>query len=383
MKNQIFNYWVVAYLLILASCSSDTETKLSDDTATESTTEDTYNLTINQFQSSNMALGKIEMGEFYEVVKVTGMFDVPPENRATVSSYFGGIVKDIRLLTGQSVKKGQVLFVLENPDYVQMQQDFLEAKGQLEYLKSDYERQKNLAQDNVTSQKNYLKAESDYTVTSVKVEALGKKLSLMNINPNTLTLQNIRTTIEVLSPISGYVTEVAVSKGTFLNPSQFAVSIINTAHLHLELNVFEKDLSKVKVGQPIRFRIQNNERNFYQATVFLINKMVDVGKRTVGVHGHLLDEKLTSIFNPGMYVEADIYTSSLSRMSLPQDALVDIDGRYYVLVLQNETNDGYAFTKKEVKAGLSNENKIEILNYQDFEENAKFLVKGAFNLIIE
>src|SRR5690606_33026367 len=115
----------------------------------------------NQFQSSNMVLGKMEMGSFHEVVKANGMFDVPPENRAAVSCYFGGTVKDIRLLPGQKVKKGQVLFILENPDYVQMQQDFLEAKGQLAYLKSDYERQKNLAQDNVTSQKNYLKAESE------------------------------------------------------------------------------------------------------------------------------------------------------------------------------------------------------------------------------
>lgn len=383
MKNQIFNYLVVIYLLILAACSSNTETKISDETAMENTTEDTYNLTTNQFQSSKMALGKMEMGEFYEVVKATGMFDVPPENRATVSSYFGGIVKDIRLLTGQSVKKGQVLFILENPDYVQMQQDFLEAKGQLDYLKSDYERQKNLAQDNVTSQKNYLKAESDYTVTSVKVEALGKKLSLMNINSNTLTLENIRTTIAVLSPINGYVTEVAISQGTFLNPSQLAVSIVNTEHLHLELNIFERDLSKIKVGQPIQFKIQDNERNFYQATVHLVNKTVDVEKRTVVVYGRLSDRKLISIFNPGMYVEAYIYTSSLSKMSLPQEALVDVEGKYYVLVLQNKTDNEYIFTKKEVKTGLSNENQIEILNYQDFEENAEFLVKGAFNLITE
>ncbi|MEQ8477680.1 efflux RND transporter periplasmic adaptor subunit [Fulvivirga sp.] len=383
IKNKAFNYLIAASLLILSSCSSKTDTEISVEGKTQSIIEDAYHLTTNQFLSSKMAFGKMVPGSFHEVVKANGMFDVPPENRAYVSCYFGGIVKDIRLLPGERVKKGQVLFTLENPDYVQMQQDFLEAKGQLVYLKSDYERQKNLAQDNVTSQKNYLKSESDYTVTKVKVESLSKKLGLMNINPNTLTLENMRTTIIVMSPISGYVTEVAISRGAFLNPSELAVSIVDTDHLHLELNIFEKDLSKVKIGQQIQFRTQGDESNFKQATVYLVNKTVDAEKRTIGLHGHLSDEKPADMFNPGMYVEAEIYTSTSSKMSLPQDAIVDIDGKYYVLVLQDSIGDSYNFIKKEVKTGLSNNSQVEILNAYDFKEDTEFLVKGAFNLIKE
>ncbi|MEQ9164687.1 MAG: efflux RND transporter periplasmic adaptor subunit [Fulvivirga sp.] len=383
IKNKAFNYLIAASLLILSSCSSKTDAEISVEGETQSIIEDAYHLTTNQFLSSKMAFGKMVPGSFHEVVKANGMFDVPPENRAYVSCYFGGIVKDIRLLPGERVKKGQVLFTLENPDYVQMQQDFLEAKGQLVYLKSDYERQKNLAQDNVTSQKSYLKSESDYTVTKVKVESLSKKLGLMNINPNTLTLENMRTTIIVMSPISGYVTEVAISRGAFLNPSELAVSIVDTDHLHLELNIFEKDLSKVKIGQQIQFRTQGDGSNFKQATVYLVNKTVDSEKRTIGIHGHLSDEKPADTFNPGMYVEAEIYTSTSSKMSLPQDAIVDIDGKYYVLVLQDSIGDSYNFIKKEVKTGLSNNSQVEILNAYDFKEDTEFLVKGAFNLIKE
>lgn len=383
MKRQALGYLIVGSVFLLASCSPKTETKISDEPTTRIMSEGTYDLTLKQFQSSNMVLGKLEMGSFHDVVKANGMFDVPPENRAMVSCYFGGTVKDIRLLPGERVEKGQVLFILENPDYVQMQQDFLEAKGQITYLKSDYERQKNLAKDNVTSQKNYLKAESDYTVTRVKVESLSKKLALMHINPNTLTLENIRTTVVVLSPINGYVTEVAISRGSFLNPSMLAVSIVNTDHLHLELNIFEKDLTKVNIGQPIQFRIQEDKNIDYQAIVHLVSKAVDAEKRTVGIHGHLSDEKLANKFNSGMYVEADIYTSSSSRMSLPQTALVEVDGKYYVLALQNTSDAGYTFVKREVQTGLSNNKRIEILNTQDFKESIQFLTKGAFNLIKE
>ncbi|MFN3939105.1 MAG: efflux RND transporter periplasmic adaptor subunit [Chitinophagales bacterium] len=374
---------MAALFLFISSCTSPSESHYADNTPTDNQSADMYILTAHQFQSSDMALGSMELSTFHEVVKANGMLDVPPENRASVSCYFGGTVKDIRLLPGQRVEKGQVLFTLENPDYVQIQQDFLEAKNQLAYLKSDYERQKNLVQDNVTSQKSYLKSESDYNVTKVKVESLSKKLILMNIHPNTLTMENITTTVPVLSPINGYVTEVAIQQGTFLYPSQMAVSIVDIAHLHLELQIFEKDLAKVKAGQPIQFKIQNDMRNDYRAIVHYVNKTVDTEKRTVGIHADLFDEKLAEKLSPGMYVEADIFTTSASKMSLPLDALVDIEGRYYVLMLESKTANEYTFIKKEVKAGLSYNNRIEILNFSDFDDTAEFLLKGAFNLITE
>ncbi|MDD4247013.1 MAG: efflux RND transporter periplasmic adaptor subunit, partial [Dysgonamonadaceae bacterium] len=152
MKNFTVNYLLVIVLLSLAACSSKNDATTSDEMSDENLTKDIYELSSTQFNSSDMKLGKLEMQEFYEIVKANGMFNVPPQNRASVSSYFGGSVKDIKLQPGQHVKRGQVLFTLENPEFVQLQQDFLESQGQLSYLKSDYERQKNLVEDNVTSQ---------------------------------------------------------------------------------------------------------------------------------------------------------------------------------------------------------------------------------------
>ncbi|MDO6437194.1 efflux RND transporter periplasmic adaptor subunit [Cyclobacterium sp. 1_MG-2023] len=383
MKSHALNYMIFALLLFLLSCSSPGDISGQEEPVTEATMEGAFTLTASQFKSSEMALGTFDSSSFHQVIKAIGKFDVPPENNAAVSSYFPGTIKDIRLLPGEQVRKGQKLFTLENPDFIQIQQDYLEAKGQLSYLKSDYERQKNLVQDKVTSQKNYLKAESDYTVTKVKAASLAKKLALMNIDPNTLTLENIRTTIQISSPISGYVTQVDAMRGQFLESSQTAISIVDTDHMHLELNIFEKDLSKIRKGQNIHFKTQEDNSQSHEAFVYLVNKTVNPEDRTIGIHGHLSDEKLNQRFNPGMYVEAEIYANSTSKLSLPQEALVDIDGKYYVLVLHNFSQDIYSFRKREVKIGLSNDGYVEILNYGDFSENAQFLVKGAFNLITE
>ena len=383
MKNITRSYLIVISLLLFAACSSKNDTATSDNVTNNKSAGEVYELSTTQFNSSDMKLGKLEMKEFFDVVKANGMFVVPPQNNASISSYFGGSVKDIELIPGQRVKKGQVLFTLENPEYVQLQQDFLESQGQLTYLKSDYERQKNLAQDNVTSQKNYLKSESDYTVTRVKYESLRKKLELLNINPNMLTVDNIRTSVNVIAPINGYVTEVNISRGSFLNPSDVAMVIVDADHLQLKMNIFEKDLAKVKVGQTIHFRIQDDHSKDYEGVVYMVNKTVDAEKRTIGVHGHLKDEKLTNRFNPGVYLEAEIYTTSDSRSSLPQEALVEVDDKYYVLVLDKSSNENYSFIKKEVNVGVSNNDNIEILNAHDFNENTEFLVKGAFNIIKE
>ncbi|MDD3355605.1 MAG: efflux RND transporter periplasmic adaptor subunit [Dysgonamonadaceae bacterium] len=383
MKNFTVNYLLVIVLLSLAACSSKNDATTSDEMSDENLTKDIYELSSTQFNSSDMKLGKLEMQEFYEIVKANGMFNVPPQNRASVSSYFGGSVKDIKLQPGQHVKRGQVLFTLENPEFVQLQQDFLESQGQLSYLKSDYERQKNLVEDNVTSQKNYLKSESDYTVTRARHASLRKKLELLDINPNALTIDNIRATVTVTAPINGYVTDVNITKGSFLNPSDVAMIIVDTDHLQLELNIFEKDLAKVRIGQPIHFRIQEDQSQQYEASVYLVNKTVDAEKRTIGILGQLSDAKLTNRFNPGVYVQADIYTTSDSRPSLPQEALVEVDDKNYVLVLDSSSDAGLTFIKKEVKTGVSNNDDIEIMNAGDFNENSEFLVKGAFNLIKE
>ncbi|MFO8147136.1 MAG: efflux RND transporter periplasmic adaptor subunit [Gillisia sp.] len=369
-------------MLTLFACNSDKDSnepiQLEDRANSGAVT-----ITPSQFSSSQMELGTLSKQEFHQSVKTNGMFDVPPENKASVSAYFGGYVKELDLLPGQEVKKGQVLLTLENPEYVQLQEEFLVAKAQLGYLKSDFERQKELVKDNVTSQKNFLKAESEYRVTSASYESLKKKLGLMNINANNITENSIRSTISITAPIKGYITEVNAEKGMFLNPADIAVTITNTDHLHIELNIFETDFPQVEIGQEIQFRLQKEGSNYYQAKVYLISKSIDAQKRTANVHGHLTNDDEIRLFAPGMYVEAEIFTTTDSLPALPQEAIVNIDELHYVLVKTAEEPEGIKFDRKEIQVGKTANGFTEIKNAGDFNENSEFLVKGAFNLINE
>lgn len=379
-NNMILKVLLVLVMVSLISCDASNKSETSDSNdPSENAATDSITITESQFKASNMALGKLTLQDFSTSIKANGMFDVPPQNKAAVSAYFAGYVKNITLLPGDVVKKGQVLFTMENPEYVQVQQDFLEAKGRLNYLKSDYDRQKLLVDDQVTSQKNFLKAESEYKVTLVQFQSLKKKLGLMNINSNTLTGENISSVISVLSPLSGFATSINASKGIFLNPSDVAMTITNTDQLHIELKIFEKDLPAVKVGQSIKIMLQNEPGKVYEGKVHLINRAINAAERTIDIHGDLVNKDDAKLFAPGMYLVANILTSTKKLLALPQESVANIENDFFVLVKQNTTS----FKRIPVKIGETYNGYVQILNAEDFDANAEFLTKGAFNLISE
>ncbi len=362
---------------VLFTACSEKEPEMKNDNVGD---KDDIIVTAKQFEVAGMKLGKITQQNFSERVRVTGRIDVPPEYKADVSVYYGGSVKKIHLLPGQKVEKGETLFTLENPDYVEMQQNYLIAKSKLGYLKSEYERQKELLSENVSSQKKFAKAEADYFSVLADFNALDKKLRLLNINPENLNVNAIRTYSAIKAPISGYVTAVNITRGEYISPNEVAVSIISTKHLHLELNVFEKDILKIKKGQKIRFTFPDNNSSYYEAEVFLVGKSVDESDKTINVHGHLVNDKDAVNFVPGMYVEAEILVDEILKPALPSDAVVNVDDVNYVLVKKSYDNGEYIFRKEKVKIGLSNDGYTEILNADDFGTK-EIVVKGAFNLI--
>ena len=380
-KIMYIKFAAIVFLGLLFSCNSGQDSK--DENLEVESSKTGIELSRQQFESSNMELGKLKKESFSKTVSSYGVIDVPPENKASVSAYYGGYVKKLSLLEGQKVQKGQLLFTLENPEYVEYQQEFLETKGQLTYLKSDYERQKNLAADNVTSEKVFLKAESEYKVALVRYESLKKQLQLMNIDPNTLNESSIRSEINLTAPISGYITQIHATRGMYLNPDNIALTIINTDHIHLELSIFEKDLPHVKQGQEIRFKLQNESNQEYKAEVHLVGNYIDPEKRNATVHGHLENESEASQFTPGMYIEAEILSEVDSATSLPQSAIIAVGNEYFVLQSTGKEGDVLSFEKRKVTIGRSTEKYAEILNTSDFSVNDEFLIEGAFNLIGE
>lgn len=333
-----------------------------------------------QFEGEKMVLGDLFEHDFNTMVKVNGLIEVPTQNESSVSTFVGGYVTKNPLLIGDEVKKGQFLITLESTEYVEIQQRYLEVAQQLNFLKSEFTRQKILFAENISSEKNFLKAESDYKSNLAHYNGLKKKLQMLNINPISVENGSITSTINIYAPIAGYVTKVNVSNGTYVSPADIIMEIIDTAHIHLELSVFEKDILKVKKGQKINFRIPEASDSIYKAEVHLVGTTIDPVNRRVVVHAHIENED--TAFIVGMFAEADIIVSSSNAMALSKSAVIQIENDYFALVLESENPNEYHFTKVKLDIGLQTEEFVEVLNAASLK-NKKIVVDGTYMLLNE
>ena len=336
-----------------------------------------------QFRTNQMEFDTLKPAIAFEGIRATGIIDVPPENRVSLSPVMGGYVTYNPLLVGDQVKKGQLLLTLENPEFVSLQQEYLEVREKLKYLKEEYDRNKELLKEQITSRKNYLRAESDYQSANAQYYGLRKRLELLNVDPDQINPENISSEFHIYAPITGSINQININKGSFAAPSTPALEIINSEHLHLELNIFEKDVMKVKKGQKLIFRVPESSTAYFPAEVHLISEALSEN-RTVRIHGHIPDS-LKNKLVVGMYVEAVIQNEmpdgdDQKAVSASTAAVVEKDGVYYLLVLEEEKEDSYLFRQIAVDAAPESEGR-RILRGTPLTPNTLILGKGAFDLV--
>jgi cobalt-zinc-cadmium efflux system membrane fusion protein len=374
MKN--LKYIFIFLCLVILSC------KNSEEDAEQGSKDNPGEIVVSrdQFSSSAMELGGLIEKDFSEVVQTTGEIDVPPENRVAINAFTGGYVKRIPLLVGDEVKKGQSLVTLENPEYIEIQQEYLEVAEQQNYLKADFERQQTLLKEKVTSEKKFLQAESDYKKNLAMYNGLRRKLQMLNINPASVEEGRITSEVTIYAPIKGSVTALDISRGMFISPMDRIMEIIDKEHMHLELIAFEKDIMKITKGQEIIFRVPEAASESFMAEVYLVGTSIDRETRTVKIHGHLPDS-LVDKFSVGMFVEADVLTNQSTHFALPEEAVITQDEISYVLKLEEENEDGYIFKRQPVQVMGTFNGFTGIENQVGFTQEDRFLIKGSFRLI--
>lgn len=378
MKNQIL--MLIAAILIISACAKKEEIKPeTQKTNSKESINETVKLTSDELKYTKLEFVQLEERVLSDVINCTGVLDVPPQNLVSVSLAIGGNLKRTSLLPGMKVSKGQVLAEFEHQDYIQLQQDYLEAKANLDYLEQDLKRQENLAKDNVSSEKNRQKIKSEYQMSFAKTSALKQKLSLINISIKNLEDGNISSLIKVLSPISGYVSKVNTNIGKYSSANDVVFELVNTEHVHAELAIFEKDINRVQENQKIRFNL-SNETQERIASVHLIGRSLNADK-TISIHGHLAkeDSKLT----PGTFIKARIEVGSKNVISLPDNAIVSFNDKNYIFTYVGEDANSkeQTFKANEVQIGLKESGYSEVIINGNFDKSSKIVQSGVNQLM--
>ncbi|WP_019038061.1 efflux RND transporter periplasmic adaptor subunit [Psychroflexus tropicus] len=351
----------------------------------ESTTKDAevhddliIEITKEQFEKSGLKLGGLEEASFSEQFQVTGMVDVPPENRSTVSSYFDGYVSQTHLLVGDEVQKGDLLVRLKHPDYLKIQQMYVESLSNYEFLMSEFERKRNLFEDQVISQKVFQSTKNDFLQAQAKFKAMEEQLKLMNLNPKAVAEGKLTSEISIYSPIDGKISKLNVSQGKFLAQSDMIMEILDLDHVHLELDVFEKDILKVNQGDTLSFQVPEISEEIYKAYVKVIGAEV-TENRSLRIHAHPKREDVD--FAVGMYVNAYFDSSTETHLALPETAFSEVDNEMFLLKLESQSADRYQFEKVEVQTGDPQNGIRPILNAAEINTEAQYLTQGAFDIL--
>lgn len=360
-------------LLFFVSACGDKKTATEDTAPANSS--NIVTLTDEQFKNAAIATGKIEQKDISSVLKLNGQIDVPPQNMVSISVPLGGYLKSTKLLPGMHVNKGEAIATVEDQQYIQLQQDYLTAKARISYLENEYKRQKELNLSRAASDKVYQQAEADYHTQLVLITSLAQKLQLAGINVRGIGESNISRSVNIYSPISGFVSKVNVNIGKYVSPTEVLFELVNPTDIHLALRVYEKDLDKLYIGQKVISYTNNNPEKKHEGEILLIGRDLSADHNTE-VHCHFEDYDKSLV--PGTYMNAEVQVKNVKAAAVPTGALVEFEGKQYLYKVVGKNS----FEMTEVNTGESENGYTEIINPSTRLTNASLVIKGAYSLLM-
>lgn len=365
-------------LIAFTACDTNKEPEIKNEATAD---KNAVQLTAAQMKNAGVVTGKMEQKNISSILKVNGIIDVPPQNMVSISIPLGGYLKSTQLLPGMHLNKGESIAVMEDQQYIQLQQDYLITKAKLLATTEEYKRQEELNKSKASSDKVFQQAKSDYSSQKVMLKSLSEKLKLIGIDPENLNENNISRSITITSPIDGYVSKVNANIGKYAKPEDVLFEIVNPADIHLALHIFEKDINKLYIGQKLIAYTNNDPEKKYPCETILIGK--DFGQdRSVEVHCHF--DNYDKILIPGMYMNAEIEIKSNSAYALPAEAIVSFENKKYIFLEKRKNGtDGYQYEMTEIKTGNTENGFTEIISVAKEQADEIFVTKGAYSLLMK
>lgn len=430
ITNKIFATVIINLLLIIffTGCNSkeevnneskDVHSEESKHKEANDTHENEVTLSEKQIKLMSIELSKIESQNINGYIKVNGEIMTNQDNESRVGSIIPGRVKKIYVKEGSFVRTGQTLAVIENPDLINVQVDYINAKNEFEFAKQEYNRQEKLNSDNIGSKKNLAEIESNYKRALANYKTFEEKLSTYKISKSrfdniyTDTVADLQRNYSITAPISGNVVSRMITIGQYVESSMDMFHIVNTTTVFVDLSIFEKDLSHVNVGQKVIIKTSSNPDNNYEGKVSFINKVFDDKNRTVKVRV-TVNNKSQELY-PFMFITAKIYVNDDSLLAVPVSAIESEGENKFIFVktderkkletheehsgvdehkegkehqeseehYEREGHKGEAevvFKKYQVNTGISDDKFVEIIPFEELMEGSEVVSKGTFYL---
>jgi len=399
MKSKIFIALIAFATLV--SCNVPNRSEHEEEGNEENGPEGVVILNEKQREALKLELGTFQQRNLTTLVKTNGELEVPPSSIADITAVIGGNVKEIRVFHGDRVKKGQALAVLEHPDYISLQEEFSKIANKLEFLEKEYNRQKELFENNVGAGKDYQQVKSEYNTAKSRYEGLKARLLLLNLSPENVKNGTISNTINIGSPINGYVNEINIKVGTYVDSKDKLMEVTDNSKILADFLVFENDIHLIKEGQNVDFTVSNKPGEELSAKIFAIGKEFEVNSRAIHIYAQL--DKVQPELIPGMYISGHIHTDKNYSLALPDNAVVTEGTKSFIFILdqnalkefeeENEENkneveekveigeDAMAFRMVEVITGQKDAGYTEVKLFESLSEDTQIVMNAAYYLL--
>ncbi len=365
---------LIMAILLASSCGSEKQETAANEP--ETALETLVSLDSEQLKNAGITLGKPEMKPVSATLKLNGSIDVPPQNMISVSFPLGGYLKSSKLLPGMPVRKGEVLAVMEDIQFIQLQEDYLLTKTKLSLAEGEFQRQQSLNADKSSSDKVFQQAKSEYETQKIMLRALQEKLHLIGLNAGELSENNLSRSLSVRSPINGFVSKVNVNIGKYTSATDVLFELVNPEDIHLALTVFEKDVAKLAIGQKVMAFTTDNPTKKYEAEIILISKSLDEN-HAAEVHCHF--EKYDhGALVPGMFMSAEVEVKTENALVVPEGAVVRWQNQNYVFA---EAGNG-VFNMLPVNLGIAQDGQQQIIPVEDLG-GKNIVLQNAYTLLMK
>lgn len=366
---------IIPYILLIFISTSCGSPESSEQTSKDDAhVADRVTLDKAMLEKAGILTGTITRKVMGASLSVNGVVDVPPQNMVSVSFPPGGYLHSTKLMPGMRIKKGDIIAEMEDPSIVQLQQDYLMARAKLTFLELEFNRQKRLNVDKVSADKVFEQVRSDYDGQRAMVSGYAEKLRMIGIRPEDLSSENISRKVALRSPINGFVSKVNVNIGKYVQPTDVLFELINPDDIHAALSIFEKDLSRVAIGQKVSISFVDEPEKSFEGEVILVSRNVDEDRMAIA-HCHFKSQPAQLL--PGMFLNARIHVKETEVPALPEAAVVRYGQKEYVFI---ETSPG-VFEMEAIRIGEQEDGMYEIVEGASALEGRKVVIQNAYSLL--
>lgn len=321
-----------------------------------------------QVASAGIVLDTVKPAHIFTMLTLPGEIRFNQDRTAHIVPRVDGIVESVTVDLGQQVKKGQVLAVLASTGVSELRSDALAAQKRLGMAKTIYAREKELWEDKISAEQDYLQAQQDLQEAEIAAQNTTQKLHALGAGTSA---KGGLSRYELRAPFDGMIVERHLSLGESVQANANVMTLADLSSVWAEIMISAKDLSTVRVGTSVTVKASSFESQS-SGVVSYVGSLLGEQTRTATARVTLPNPDLA--WRPGLFVNVEIVAGEANvPMAVTTEALQSVEDRAVVFV---QTAEG--FRAMPVKTGRSDGKMVEIV--EGLQAGVTYVTKGSFTL---